>query len=72
MPAAVTGPAVWASDVDDSSEPITPFIYWLVFDIGRTTGDLEEGRLPTGTRQAMNSAGTATIGHGRTPVTADP
>ncbi len=46
--------------VDDSSAPITPYIYWLVFDIGPGTTDIPENSLPTGARQAMNSAGTAT------------
>lgn len=45
--------------VDDSSAPITPSIYWLVFDIGPGTTDIQEGSLPTGARQALNSAGTA-------------
>ena len=44
---------------DDSSAPITPYIYWLVFDIDPGTTDIQEGTLPTGARQAMNSAGTA-------------
>jgi Raf kinase inhibitor-like YbhB/YbcL family protein len=44
--------------VDDSSAPITPFIYWLVFDIQPGTTDIQEGALPTGARQALNSAGT--------------
>ena len=44
--------------VDDSSAPITPYIYWIVFDIGpQTTGTLI-GRVPTGARQADNSKGT--------------
>ena len=46
--------------VDDSSAPITPSIYWLVFDINPTTTDIQEGSLPTGARQALNSANTAT------------
>jgi Raf kinase inhibitor-like YbhB/YbcL family protein len=46
--------------VDDSSAPITPFIYWLVFDIQPGTTDIQEGSLPTGARQAPNSAGTMT------------
>jgi Raf kinase inhibitor-like YbhB/YbcL family protein len=46
--------------VDDSSAPITPYIYWLVFDIGPGTTDIQEGALPTGARQAVNSAHTAT------------
>ena len=46
--------------VDDSSAPITPFIYWLVFNINPGATDIQEGSLPTGARQALNSAGTAT------------
>ena len=45
--------------VDDSSAPITPFIYWLVFDIGPGTTDIQEGKLPTGALQAQNSRGAA-------------
>jgi len=45
--------------VDDSSAPITPFIYWLVFDINPGTTDIQEGSLPTGALQALNSAATA-------------
>jgi Raf kinase inhibitor-like YbhB/YbcL family protein len=45
--------------VDDSSAPITPFIYWLVFGIGPSTTDIQEGSLPTGAREALNSQGTA-------------
>lgn len=44
--------------VDDASAPITPFIYWLVFHISPGTTDVQEGLLPTGARQAQNSAGT--------------
>jgi len=46
--------------VDDSSAPITPFIYWMVFDIGPGTTDIQEGALPTGARQALNSQDGAT------------
>jgi Raf kinase inhibitor-like YbhB/YbcL family protein len=55
--------------VDDSSAPITPYIYWLVFDIQPGTTDIQERAWPTGARQALNSAGTMTydapcpIGH---------
>jgi Raf kinase inhibitor-like YbhB/YbcL family protein len=45
--------------VDDSSAPITPTIYWLVFDINPAATDIQEGSLPTGARQALNSAGTS-------------
>ena len=44
--------------VDDSSAPITPYIYWLVFDIQPGTTDIQENALPTGAREALNSAGT--------------
>jgi len=44
--------------VDDSSAPITPYIYWIVFDIGpQTSGTLING-IPTGAREADNSKGT--------------
>lgn len=45
--------------IDDSSAPITPFIYWLVFDINPGATDIQEGSRPTGARQALNSAGIA-------------
>jgi Raf kinase inhibitor-like YbhB/YbcL family protein len=57
--AAPAGTKSLALIVDDSSAPITPSIYWLVFDIGPGTTDIQEGSLPTGARQALNSAGTA-------------
>jgi Raf kinase inhibitor-like YbhB/YbcL family protein len=45
--------------VDDSDAPITPYVYWVVFDIGPGTSALPEGQLPpgTGARQARGSAG---------------
>jgi Raf kinase inhibitor-like YbhB/YbcL family protein len=45
--------------VDDSDAPITPYIYWIVFDINPTTTDIQQGQLPPGARQAYNSAGRA-------------
>ena len=45
--------------VDDSSAPITPTIYWLVFDINPGATDIQEDTLPTDARQALNSAGKA-------------
>jgi Raf kinase inhibitor-like YbhB/YbcL family protein len=45
--------------IDDSDAPITPYIYWIVFDIGPTTTDIQQGQLPPGARQADNSAGQA-------------
>jgi len=55
---APTATKSFALVVDDSSAPITPYIYWLVFDIGPGTTDIQEDSLPTGARQALNSAGT--------------
>lgn len=47
----------YAIVVDDSAAPITPFIYWIVFDIPQATTDIQDGQLPPGARQAQNSAG---------------
>jgi len=58
--AAPPGTKSLALIVDDSSAPITPFIYWLVFDINPGATDIQEDSLPTGARQAMNSDDTAT------------
>ncbi|HEX6527670.1 MAG TPA: YbhB/YbcL family Raf kinase inhibitor-like protein [Streptosporangiaceae bacterium] len=49
----------YALVVDDSSAPITPFIYWIVFDIAPTSTNIQEGARPPGARQALNSAGVA-------------
>jgi Raf kinase inhibitor-like YbhB/YbcL family protein len=56
---APPGTKALALVVDDSSTPITPFIYWLVFDINPETSDIQEGQLPPLARQAQNSAGKA-------------
>jgi Raf kinase inhibitor-like YbhB/YbcL family protein len=45
--------------VDDADAPITPYIYWIVFDINPSTTDIQQGQLPPGARQADNSAGHA-------------
>lgn len=52
-------PKSFAVVVDDGEAPITPYVYWIVFDISTTTTDIAQNRLPTGARQAENSAGTA-------------
>jgi Raf kinase inhibitor-like YbhB/YbcL family protein len=52
-------PKSFALVVDDGEAPITPYIYWMVFDISPNTTDIAQNRLPTGARQAKNSAGTA-------------
>jgi Raf kinase inhibitor-like YbhB/YbcL family protein len=44
--------------VDDSNAPITPYVYWVVFNISPNTQDILEGQLPPGARQARNSAGS--------------
>ncbi len=43
--------------MDDSAAPITPYIYWIVFDIGPQSSDIPAGHLPPGARQADNSKG---------------
>ncbi len=43
--------------VDDADAPITPYVYWVVFDIRPTTSAILEGQLPPGARQAKGSAG---------------
>jgi Raf kinase inhibitor-like YbhB/YbcL family protein len=45
--------------VDDASAPITPYVYWIVFDISPATTDIMQGSLPTGAKQSLNSAGQA-------------
>jgi Raf kinase inhibitor-like YbhB/YbcL family protein len=52
-------PRSFAVVVDDGQAPITPFVYWIVFDISPTTTAIAQNRLPTGARQAQNSAGAA-------------
>ena len=45
--------------MDDSAAPITPYIYWIVFNIGPQTTGLLDGELPPGAHQAQNSKGIA-------------
>ena len=44
--------------MDDSAAPITPYIYWIVFDIGPQSSDIPAGHLPQGPREADNSKGS--------------
>jgi Raf kinase inhibitor-like YbhB/YbcL family protein len=44
--------------MDDAAAPITPYIYWIVFDIGPQTTNIQTGQIPAGARQARNSSGT--------------
>jgi Raf kinase inhibitor-like YbhB/YbcL family protein len=45
--------------VDDSDAPITPYVYWVVFDIRPGTSAMLEGQVPPGARQAKGTAGRA-------------
>ncbi len=45
--------------VDDSDAPITPFVYWVVFNIRPATSAILEGQVPPGARQARSSADRA-------------
>jgi Raf kinase inhibitor-like YbhB/YbcL family protein len=66
---AVNPPLEWAGApsgtrslalvVDDSAAPISPYVYWVVFDVSPATSEILEGQLPPGARQALNSAGKA-------------
>ena len=42
---------------DDANAPITPYVYWVVFDLEPGTSALLEGQLPPGARQARGTAG---------------
>jgi len=44
--------------MDDSAAPITPYIYWIVFNIGPRSSDIPAGRLPPGALREDNSKGT--------------
>jgi Raf kinase inhibitor-like YbhB/YbcL family protein len=54
---APSGTKSFALIVDDSAAPITPYIYWIVFDIGSQTSGTVVGQVPTGAEQADNSKG---------------
>ena len=68
-PHAVSPPIFWSAPppgtkslalvVDDSATPISPWVYWIVFDISPATTDLQVGSLPPHARVAENSAGKA-------------
>jgi len=44
--------------MDDAGAPITPYVYWIVFNISPETPDIQAGREPPGALQAGNSLGT--------------
>jgi Raf kinase inhibitor-like YbhB/YbcL family protein len=54
---APTGTKSIALVVDDADAPITPYVYWIAFDIGPGTSALLEGQLPPGALQARGTAG---------------
>ncbi len=45
--------------VDDAAAPISPRVYWIVYDISQNTTDLPLGAPPPHARVAQNSAGKA-------------
>lgn len=45
--------------IDDSMAPITPYVYWIVFDISPSTTAIPQNGLPPGAREAVNSLGKA-------------
>jgi Raf kinase inhibitor-like YbhB/YbcL family protein len=55
---APPGTRTLALVMDDSDTPITPYIYWIVFNISPATPDIQANRLPPGALQAINSRGT--------------
>jgi Raf kinase inhibitor-like YbhB/YbcL family protein len=55
---APTGTKALALVMDDAGAPITPDIYWIVFNISPATPDIQAGKIPPGAQQADNSEGT--------------
>jgi Raf kinase inhibitor-like YbhB/YbcL family protein len=51
-------PAAWALVVDDPDAPGGTFVHWVVLDIPPTTRSIAAGKVPAGSTQAMNSAGS--------------
>jgi Raf kinase inhibitor-like YbhB/YbcL family protein len=45
--------------VDDAAAPITPYVYWIVFNINPAITDIQANRLPPDAMQAVNSKGKA-------------
>jgi Raf kinase inhibitor-like YbhB/YbcL family protein len=45
--------------MDDAAAPITPYIYWIVFDIGPQATDIPDGAIPPGALVADNSMGSS-------------
>jgi Raf kinase inhibitor-like YbhB/YbcL family protein len=55
---APQGTKALALVVDDADAPITPYVYWIVFNINQQITDIQANRLPPGALQAVNSKGT--------------
>jgi Raf kinase inhibitor-like YbhB/YbcL family protein len=55
---APAGTKALAMVMDDAGAPITPYVYWIVFNISPETPDLQAGRTPMGADVAANSRGT--------------
>lgn len=43
--------------VDDADAPISPYVYWIVFNIQPGTSAIQQGQLPPGAKQARGTAG---------------
>jgi Raf kinase inhibitor-like YbhB/YbcL family protein len=56
---APQGTRTLALVMDDAGAPISPFVYWIVFNINPASPDILAGRLPPGALQAVNSKGKA-------------
>jgi Raf kinase inhibitor-like YbhB/YbcL family protein len=55
---APPGTKALALVMDDAGAPITPYIYWIVFNISTATPEIQAGKLPLGAQVAENSKGT--------------
>ena len=55
---APRGTQSFALVMDDSAAPITPYIYWIVFNISRLSSDIPSGHLLPPTQEGVNSKGT--------------
>jgi Raf kinase inhibitor-like YbhB/YbcL family protein len=55
---APAGTRALALVMDDAGAPITPYVYWIVFNISPDTPDILAGRIPMGARVSYNSKGT--------------
>jgi Raf kinase inhibitor-like YbhB/YbcL family protein len=55
---APTNTRALALVMDDADTPISPYVYWIVFNISTATPDIQAGRIPPGALLAQNSRGT--------------